>query len=174
MVWLRPHEFSPDVKPQFLDDGAETGDVIQGAIGDCWFIGALSVLATQDQYIRGSFKPSKEAMEEIDDAEAKAMGEAVYPPMFHYLRSYGMYVIRFFKNYKWRWVIIDDRLPCDNSGYSGPELIFAKCKNKHELWVPIIEKAYAKIHNCYEALISGFVDDALTDMTGLVSEKIKL
>jgi len=38
----------------------------------------------------------------------------------------------------------------------------------------MIEKAYAKIHNCYESLISGFIDDGLTDMTGLVSEKIKL
>jgi hypothetical protein len=33
----------------FLDaDGAGTNDVVQGAIGDCWFIGALSVLATED------------------------------------------------------------------------------------------------------------------------------
>ncbi len=40
--------------------------------------------------------------------------------------------------------------------------------------MPLIEKAYAKIHGCYEALISGFIDDALTDMTGLVAEKIQL
>ena len=26
-------------------------------------------------------------------------------------------------------------------------------------------QAYAKIHNCYEALISGYIDDALVDMT---------
>ena len=38
----------------------------------------------------------------------------------------------------------------------------------------MIEKAYAKLHGCYESLISGFVDDGLTDMTGLVAEKIKL
>jgi hypothetical protein len=40
--------------------------------------------------------------------------------------------------------------------------------------VPLIEKAYAKIHNCYEALIAGYLDDALMDMTGLLPFKLKL
>jgi len=40
--------------------------------------------------------------------------------------------------------------------------------------VPMIEKAYAKLHGCYETLISGFLDDALFDMTGFVSEKLNL
>ena len=30
------------------------------------------------------------------------------------------------------------------------------------------------MHGCYEALVSGFVDDGLTDMTGFVSEKLNL
>ena len=45
MRWLRPNQISQKSRPEFIDDGAETNDVIQGAIGDCWFIGALSVLA---------------------------------------------------------------------------------------------------------------------------------
>ena len=57
MRWLRPHKISTKDDPEFLDDGADTNDVIQGAIGDCWFIGALSVLATNDEYIRGDFDP---------------------------------------------------------------------------------------------------------------------
>jgi len=93
------------------------------------------------------------------------MRMGVYPPMFHYLRKYGMYVMRFFKNYGWRYVIIDDRLPCYNRGYGEPELVFGKCKSQNEFWVPLIEKAYAKIHGSYESLISGFIDDALSDMT---------
>jgi len=78
-----------------------------------------------------------------------------------------MYVFRFFKNYQWRYVIIDDRLPCYKRGYGEPELVYGKCRAQNEFWVPLIEKAYAKIHNCYEALISGFIDDGLTDMTAL-------
>jgi hypothetical protein len=52
--------------------------------------------------------------------------------------------------------------------------VFARCKEIKELWVPLIEKAYAKLHMCYESLVSGFIDDGLTDMTGFVAEKINL
>ena len=54
--------------------------------------------------------------------------------------------MRFFKDSKWRYVLIDDRLPC----YAGnKQLVFGKCTRKDELWVPLIEKAYAKLHGCY-------------------------
>ena len=97
----------------------------------------------------------------------------IYCPMFHFLREWGIYVIRFFKNYSWRYVIIDDRLPCFTST-GTPEIVFGKNKDETEFWVPLVEKAYAKMHYCYEALISGYIDDGLVDMTGLVSEKLKL
>ncbi len=67
---MRPGEISKSKRPEFIDAGADTNDVIQGAIGDCWFIGALSVLATEDELIRGSFNPSDNADEEISDTEA--------------------------------------------------------------------------------------------------------
>lgn len=75
------------------------------------------------------------------------------------------------KNFSWRYVIIDDRLPCKKSS-NRP--YFATCNKLNELWVPLIEKAYAKLHGCYSSLISGLYDDAIDDMTGLASEKIKL
>jgi hypothetical protein len=33
-------------KPQFFINGTTASDVAQGAIGDCWFVAALSVVAT--------------------------------------------------------------------------------------------------------------------------------
>jgi len=68
-------------------------------------------------------------------------------------------------------VIIDDRIPCF-SATNKP--VFGRCAELQELWVPLIEKAYAKLHGCYETLVSGFIDDALTDMSGLVAEKIQM
>jgi hypothetical protein len=38
----------------------------------------------------------------------------------------------------------------------------------------LVEKAYAKLHGCYENLISGFADYALMDMTGGAVEKVLL
>jgi hypothetical protein len=171
MEWCRPGEITSK-KPEFVDQGADTNDVIQGALGDCWFIGALSVLATDDPLLRGSFDKSKNEDGLIDNDEAAAMTSGVYPPMFHYLRKYGMYVFRFYKNNGWRYVIIDDRLPCYKKSYGDKELVFGRCRSNNEFWVPLIEKAYAKIHQCYEALISGFIDDGLTDMTAYAQTKI--
>jgi calpain, invertebrate len=84
-------------------------------------------------------------------------------------RKKGLYVFRFYKNFNWVYVIVDDRLPCENS-----KPVFGRCTNLNEIWVPLIEKAYAKLHGCYEALISGFIDDAMTDLTGFVAEKLIL
>jgi calpain len=39
------------------------------------------------------------------------MIKGIYCPIFHYLAQYGIYVMRFFKNYTWTYVIVDDRLP---------------------------------------------------------------
>ena len=98
-------------------------------MGDCWFIGALSVLATEDELIRGSFNPENNYDESISNEEAQGMTTGVYPPMFHYLRKYGMYVFRFYKNYGWRYVIIDDRLPCYNKAYGDKDLVFGRCRS---------------------------------------------
>jgi hypothetical protein len=50
--WVIPEEITEET-PMFFDDGPAPNDVIQGKLGDCWFIGALSVLATRDDLLRG-------------------------------------------------------------------------------------------------------------------------
>jgi len=58
-------------------------------------------------------------------------------------------------------ITVDDRLPVN----AQSSLIFGHCKDKDEMWVPIIEKAYAKLHGYYEAIESGSIS-ALMDFTG--------
>jgi hypothetical protein len=40
------------------------------------------------------------------------------------------------------------------------------------MWVPLVEKAYAKLHGCYEALQGGSVPYAFVDLTAGVSEDL--
>ena len=173
--WLHLDEVCTEKAPVFFDeDGLLAKDVMQSSfLGNCWFVSGLSILATHDNLVRGDFNPNDESLKEISNLEVKQMGSGVYPPMFHFLRKYGIYVFRFFKNYKWRYVMIDDKLPCLPSG----DLVYGKCRPEEgeqipdEFWVSLIEKAFAKIHNCYQALFSGYIDEALSDMTGFASEK---
>jgi calpain len=170
--WLRPDEIVGDNNYSFTSSEASSNEVIQGALGDCWFIGALSVLATRDELLIGGLDQYRNLKGvDLTPSIAKTMTEGVYPPIFRCYAKYGIYVFKFFKDFSWRYVIIDERIPCYRSNKTP---VFGRCTDLREMWVPLIEKAYAKIHCCYQALVSGFIDDALTDLTGFVAEKINL
>jgi calpain len=51
--WLKPEVFCQGEVPKFIDKDASANDVKQGDIGNCWFVGALSVLASYDELIGG-------------------------------------------------------------------------------------------------------------------------
>jgi len=171
LAWKAPSEWMDNVC--FFDENISSNDVIQGSLGDCWFIGALSVLAIRDELIRGGVH-QLESPAQVDLETASSISLGVYPPIFHSFARKGLYVLKFFKDCAPRWVIVDQRLPVFVTEGQKPQFVFGKCKNEEELWVPLIEKAYAKLHGCYEALNGGLIDDGLVDLTGHVAEKIKL
>ena len=158
---------------QFFSDGVESNDVIQGCLGDCWFISALSVIATKDYLLRGEFSEDILADKKIDEEENIMLSTGIYPPIFHSFRKKGIFCFKFFKNFKWRYVLVDSRLPCIRVyNNQTPSLLYGQCRARHEFWVPLIEKAYAKLHGSYRSLVSGFIDDGLVDLTGLTSKKM--
>ena len=54
------------------------------------------------------------------------------------------------------------------SRHGGKGLYFARSGTEGETWVPLIEKAYAKLHGNYESLVGGFPSEAVEDLTGYV------
>jgi hypothetical protein len=73
----------------------------------------------------------------------------------------GLYTLKFYKNGRWRYVHIDDRMPCRQSGTVN----FCRNGNPNETFAMLIEKAYAKLHGCYEAIAVGLVEKVLYDLT---------
>ncbi|KAK7041561.1 hypothetical protein VNI00_009148 [Paramarasmius palmivorus] len=153
--------------PQFFVDGADSNDIVQGAIGNCWFVSALATMSTYEGLV---------------EKFCVARDEQI-----------GVYGFIFFRDASWVTIIIDDFLYTnipkfeelsyaekqlyhhDKERYNesarknGKGLYFAKSGTQGETWVPLIEKAYAKLHGCYAALSGGEECEAIEDLTGGVS-----
>eukprot|EP00347_Sterkiella_histriomuscorum_P016663 403352333 len=82
------------------------------------------------------------------------------------INEYGVYGVRICKNGEWREIVIDDRIPCQRG-----EPAFSKAIG-NELWVPLMEKAWAKLHGSYDRVEAGFAENALRDLTGAPCEVI--
>jgi hypothetical protein len=79
----------------------------------------------------------------------------------------GAYAVQFYVHGKPQIVVVDSAFPIDEKKRPA----FARSTIAEELWVSIIEKAYAKLYSSYEAIESGFVDQALIDMTGGIGSR---
>lgn len=85
MAWLRPEEiFKGDFK---LFDGIDPTDIKQGQLGVCYMLATISALASNPKNIERIFV--------LHDLEI------------------GFYVLRFYKNGKPEYLVIDDNIPCN-------------------------------------------------------------
>jgi len=78
---------------------------------------------------------------------------------------------QFFVNGSWQQIIIDTLLPWDND---KDECCFARCRNRKEVWVSLLEKAYAKLKGVYHKLHGGQMKESLVDLTGGLINTISL
>ena len=75
----------------------------------------------------------------------------------------GIWAVKLYKNGEHREIIMDDYIPCDDG-----EPCFSAA-NGNELWVIILEKAWAKLHGSYERIEAGFAHEGMRDLTGAPS-----
>ncbi|KAJ9153323.1 hypothetical protein P3X46_026773 [Hevea brasiliensis] len=146
--WMRPGEIVKENRldscPCLFSGSANPSDVCQGRLGDCWFLSAVAVLT-----------------------EVSRISEVIITPEYN---EEGIYTVRFCIQGEWVPVVVDDWIPCESPGKPA----FATSRKGNELWVSILEKAYAKLHGSYEALEGGLVQDALVDLTGGAGEEIDM
>jgi hypothetical protein len=150
--WARMSEMS--TAPAIVESGGFSPDsLVQGSLGDCWFISALSALASRNE----AFLKNLILTPEIDPTGA------------------GVYAVRLWKNGGWVEIILDDRFPVRKAAYwdaedqkiyggGGPDLrqnrlgapVFLGSRSHNEFWGMMLEKALAKYYGGYSRIEGGW------------------
>ena len=66
---------------------------------------------------------------------------------------------------------MDDYFPCSST--TGGMTLFSRTRSG-QMWLLLLEKAYAKLHRNYFTLRGGLCSEALADLTGFPTESIVL
>ncbi|VDK85153.1 unnamed protein product [Litomosoides sigmodontis] len=139
-IWLRPQDiYTKDGKRYrwTIFLDPKPSDIEQGCLGNCWFLSALAVIAERPDILDQIFLTK------------------VYNP-------WGVYQIRLCVDGHWQVVLVDDFLPC----YSQTHGLAFAVGRRNQLWVPLIEKALAKVLGCYAKLPAGRTLEGLAILTG--------
>ena len=80
----------------------------------------------------------------------------------------GIYMVKFFINGQDTPVIVDDFLPVNANGKPA----FASCRDG-EIWVSLLEKAWAKLHGTYARTEGGLPCHAASHIMGVPSESFQ-
>ena len=141
--WLRASEIiGVDVHDVVLYDQINPNDISQGLLGVCYFLAAVSSLA---EY------PSR-LMSVINNKKAN---------------PFGVYSVTLYMAGVPKEIIVDDFFPCFQSG----KPLFSRPKG-NEIWVLILEKAWAKAFGNYIVTESGWIDEALAYLLGAPTDQI--
>jgi len=106
-------------------------------LGNCYYLSAIAAVAENENRIKKLFLSRK-------------------------VNNEGCYCVALCINGMWEEVILDDQFPVHAN---SKEIAFNSSKT-NELWVCLLEKAWAKVHGGYLNTDGGLTREALHDLTG--------
>ncbi|XP_033761572.1 calpain-5-like, partial [Pecten maximus] len=147
--WKRPTDIRD--KPVLFSDGTSKYDIGQRSIGTCWFLAMVTNIADKPNLLR-----------QVIPSDAYLVGSPEYDGVFH---------CRFWRYGVWEDVYIDDYLPIvyGNSVYGAHS-----DTDENEMWVALLEKAFARCYGSYEAITGGQSAASFVALTSGVPEEVDL
>jgi calpain-15 len=130
--------------PWTICDSPEPRDIRQGEVGDCWLMTALALITERPRMLQHILLTKT-------------------------VNKEGVYVVRVCHNGLWKAVVVDDYFPCtkhDRFAYSQA--------SRRQLYVPLIEKACAKLFGSYATLDGGSTAEGLQMLTGAACYRIDM
>ncbi|MCQ2818165.1 MAG: calpain family cysteine protease, partial [archaeon] len=143
--WKRASEIFKGKSYAVFKEEIEPNDIIQRQLGDCYFLSALASLAEFPYLVYKLFL-------------AKTINKSAY------------FAVQFYIDGEPRIVVVDDYLPVKK----GTNNLIYSVTSTNELWVPILEKAWAKVNGGYANIIAGDSSDVFPVLTGSYAERYDL
>ena len=145
--WCRVEEIFDSKDYSVFHEGIAVEDIVQGKICDCYFLSVLGSLCKFPELVENLFYFKEKTKEHI----------------------YGIY---FYINGHKKLVLIDDYLPYVGVGFKQ----FAMSKSEeNEIWVALMEKAWAKVNGNYIRIGCGGSPNEVFDvLTEAYSEEIAI
>ena len=140
VIWLSAEEIFGG-KFYLFEDNIECDDVKQGNISDCYFLSSIAAITEFPELIVQIFR------------------------QFEVTKN-GYYEVVLRINAEWQVVILDDYFPCYKN---TKKPVFCR-PNGNELWVMLLEKAWAKVNGGYFNINLGYATEPLSSLTNFPSE----
>ena len=146
--WCRAEDIFDSKNYSVFYEGISVENIVQGGfISDCYFVSALGSLCKFPELIDKLFYYKEKTKEHI----------------------YGIY---FYINGIKKLVLLDDYFPCVGVGFK--QFVMSKSE-QNEIWIPLIEKGFAKINGNYIRIGSGGTANEVFDvLTEAFNEEIKI
>ena len=137
LAWGRPTEIFKGEPYVVFNEGIDINDVIQGGLGDCYLLASIASIAEHPDRLKRLYLTRKPNKE-------------------------GIYALSICIDGIFEEVILDDQFPIQPLSKTAA---FNSTKT-NEIWVMLLEKAYAKVYGAYANINAGLTREALRDLTG--------
>jgi len=139
LKWKRAREIYKTAK---LFRGVDVNDIVQGELGTCYFLSAITGVCENPNRIMKLFATNKE-------------------------NPYGCYAVTLYIAGAPRTIVVDDHFLAYDRRWA------ATCSREEEIWVMVIEKAWAKAHGAYGTICGGDSRESLSSLTGAPTTLLK-